>query len=107
MNPFPASSPIPIVEDSGRRLAKMRGRLEGIFHQLHTIHAVVVVGAETIANHASDFGPEVSCVLARCAADKLHRQLGSLTFVIEQLGGRTEYTEVRQRAAAVQGGQAS
>lgn len=104
MNPFPGSSPIPIIEDSDRRLAKMRGRLEEIFHELHTIHSVTVVSAETIANHGSDFDPEVSCVLTRCGADKLRDQLNSLTSVIEQRGGRTEYTEVRERAAAVQGG---
>lgn len=107
MNPNAVSSPIPIITDSEQRLAKMRGRLEGIFHELHTIHSVVVVSAETITNHGSDFDPEVSCVLTRCAADKLYSQLKALTFVIEQLGGRTVYTEVRDRAAAVQGEQAS
>ena len=108
MNPFPASSPIPIIEDSERWLAKMRGRLEGIFQELHTIQAVIVVSAETIANQGADFDPEVSCVLTRCASDKLHNQLQSLTSVIEQLGGRTEYTEIRERSlAGAEGGQAS
>ena len=106
MNPTPGLPPIPIIKDSEQRLAKMRGRLEGIFHELHTIRSVIVVSAETITQ-GSEFDPEVSCVLTRCAADKLHRQLQSLTFVIEQLGGRTEYTEVREPAAAVQGEQAS
>ena len=103
MNPIPVSSPIPIIEDSERQLAKLRGRLEGIFHELHTIHAVVVVSAETITNQGAEFDPDVSCVLRRCGSDKLHGQLKSLTFVIEQLGGRTEYSEV----AAEPGEQAS
>jgi hypothetical protein len=107
MNPTPGLPPIPIIKDSEQRLAKMRGRLEGIFHELHTIHSVVVVSAETITNQGSDFDPEVSCVLTRYAADKLHGQLLSLTFVIEQLGGRTEYTEARERTAAMKGEQAS
>ena len=106
MNPVPVSSPIPIIEDSERRLAKMRGRLEGIFHELHTIQSVIAVCAEAIANQGSGFDSEV-VVLTRSGADNLRNQLKSLTFVIEQLGGRTEYTEVSGRAAPVQGEQAS
>jgi hypothetical protein len=98
MSPLPASSPIPIIENSEQRLAKMRSRLEGIFQELHTIQAVIVVSAEIIENQGADFDPEVSCVLTRCASNRLHNQLQSLTFVIEQLGGRTEYTDIRERS---------
>ena len=65
----------------------------------------IAVCAEAIANQGSDFDPEV-VVLTRSGADNLCNQLYSLTDVIEQLGGRTEYTEARKRAAA-QGGHAS
>lgn len=105
MNPFPTSSPIPIIEDSERRLAKLRGRLQGIFHELHTIQSVIGVCAEAIANQGSDFDPEV-VVLTRSGAENLRSQLYLLTDVIEELGGRTEYTDARKRAAA-QGGQPS
>jgi hypothetical protein len=105
MNPSPTSSSIPIIEDSQQRLEKLRGRLQGIFHELHTIQSVIAVCAEAIANQGSDFDPEV-VVLTRSGADNLCNQLYSLTDVIEQLGGRTEYTEARKRAAA-QGGHAS
>ena len=105
MNPFPTSSPIPIIEESERRLAKLRGRLQGIFHELHTIQSVIGVCAEAIANQGSDFDPEV-VVLTRSGAENLRNQLYSLTDVIEELGGRTEYTEARKRVAA-QGGQPS
>ena len=102
MNPFPTSSPIPIIEDSERRLAKLRGRLQGIFHELHTIQSVIGVCAEAIANQGSDFDPEV-VVLTRSGAENLRNQLYSLTDVIEELGGRTEYTEARKRVAAQRG----
>jgi len=74
MNPFSASSPIPIIEDSERRLAKLRGRLQGIFHELHTIQSVIGVCAEAIANQGSDFDPEV-VVLTRSGAKNLRNQL--------------------------------
>jgi hypothetical protein len=105
MNPFPTSSPIPIIEDNERRLAKMRSRLEAIFHELHTIQSVIEVCAEAITSQGTDLDPEV-VVLTRSGAEKLRSQLQLLTDVIEQLGGRTEYTELRKRAAA-QGGQES
>jgi len=41
----------------------------------------------------------VASVLQRCGSDKLHEQLEELTKVIEELGGRTEYTGYRENAA--------
>ena len=41
----------------------------------------------------------VANVLQRCGSDKLHEQLEELTNIVEELGGRTCYTDDRENAA--------
>jgi hypothetical protein len=50
---------------------------------------------------SSDVSPKAVAILVlqRCGSDKLHEQLEELTNIVEELGGRTRYTDDRENAA--------
>jgi hypothetical protein len=85
------------VKDSERRLTTMRTRLQDIFGEIYLVRDVITISIEAMHAQVSDFDPEVGRVLFRCGAEKLYGQLCSLSDLIEQLGGRTEFTEGRQQ----------
>ena len=87
----------PIIKDHERRLATMRARLQDIFGEMYLVRDVITISVEAMHAQASDYNPEVGRVLFRCGAEKLYGQLRSLSDLIEQLGGRTEFTEDRER----------
>jgi hypothetical protein len=86
-----------IIKDNGRHLTTMRARLQDIFGEIHLVRDVITISIEAMHAQVSDFDPEVGRVLFRCGAEKLYGQLCSLSDLIEQLGGRTEFTEGRQQ----------
>jgi hypothetical protein len=73
-----------------RQLAKMRAHLQDLFGELYLVRDVINVSIEAI--QASEIDPEVGRVLFRCGAEKLFGQLHSLSDLIEQLGGHTEFS---------------
>jgi hypothetical protein len=89
MNPSPVSSPIPVIEDSERRLAKMRRQLEDMFRSLDLVHDEISVLSEAARSEGQ---PEIANVsLSVC--NRLFGQLELLTSIIERLGGRTDLSE--------------
>lgn len=90
MNPIPVSSPIPIIEDSERRLAKMRRQLEDMFRSLDLVHDEVSVLSEAARSEGQ---PEIANVLSLSVSNRLFRQLELLTSIIERLGGKTDLSE--------------
>lgn len=96
MNPNPVTSPIPMVQDQEARLAKMRRRLEGVFADLYVIRDVVVICAEACRSASGDYGDEFENVLRNHASDDLFDQMKVLTSIIENLGGRTRFTDNRE-----------
>ena len=107
MNPIPVSPPIPIVRDSEERLAKIRRQLEAVFEELHLVRDVITVSIDAMQAEVSDFGREAAHVLFRCGAEKLYRQLKSLSNVIEQLGGRAEWIRESAQEGSTQEEQSS
>jgi hypothetical protein len=89
---------ISVMQESERRLASMRARLQDLFGELCLVRDVITVSIEAMHTQVSDFDPEVGRVLFRCGAEKLYGQLESLSDIIEQLGGRTEITECREQS---------
>ncbi len=87
------SKPIPLLRIAEEKLLHMRTCLEFMFLELLTVHDVALVCSEASASPAADLDHEISRVLSSCGANKLHDQLDTLTKIIEQLGGTTDFTE--------------
>ena len=85
-----------ILENEPQRL-QMRARLLDVFGELRLVRDVITVSVEAMHAQVSDFDPEVGRVLFQCGAERLYGQLESISDLIEQLGGRTEFTEARDR----------
>ena len=90
MNPIPASSSIPIIVDSERRLAKMRRQLEDMFRSLDLVHNEISVSSEAARSEGQ---PEIANVLSLSVCNRLFGQLKLLTSIIERLGGKTDLSE--------------
>ena len=93
-----------ILENEPQRI-QLRACLQNVFGELRLVRDVITVSVEAMHAQVSDFDPEVGRVLFQCGAERLYGQLESLSDLIEQLGGRTEFTEDRDRnrAAAKRG----
>ena len=87
------------LENEPQRL-QMRARLQDVFGELRLVRDVITVSVEAMHAQVSDFDPEVGRVLFQCGAERLYGQLESISDLIEQLGGRTEFTEDRERMRA-------
>ena len=96
---------VPIIQDSERRLITMRTRLQDIFGEIYLVRDVITISIEAMHAQVSNFDPEVGRVLFQCGAEKLYGQLRSLSDLIEQLGGRTEFTEDRKHNLSRTGGE--
>jgi hypothetical protein len=83
------------------RLTSIRERLEDSFTQLHLILDVCITCHKALDVQNVEQDESVANVLQRCGSDKLHEQLEELTAVIEELDGRTEYTDDRENAATL------
>jgi hypothetical protein len=94
---------IPQMQKNEEQFLKVREKLEDLFSNLNLIHDVVIVCSGLCREAQSDPTLEVAHVLRRCATDKLFGQLNALTSVIERLGGRTEFTELRERNSGESG----
>jgi hypothetical protein len=90
MNPSPVLSPIPVIEDSERRLAKMRRQLEDMFRSLDLVHDEISVLSEAARSEGQ---PEIANVLSLSVSNRLFGQLKLLTSIIERLGGKTDLSE--------------
>jgi len=84
---------IPFLKSNEEQAVKVRKRLEDIFSNISLVHDVIVMTIEVCEANSGDFNPEMSHVLRRCGANKLHSQLQALTSIIEKFGGRTAYSE--------------
>ena len=96
MNHEPFDGPVPFLQSGEQRLIKLRKRLETLFEELYLVHDVVMVSVSTLSGQKADYDPEVAHVLVRCGVDKMHGQLKSLSHIVEQLGGVTEFTRQRE-----------
>ena len=81
------------------KLTSIRDRLEDSFTQLHIILDVCITCYKALDVQNVEQDESVANVLQRCGSDKLHEQLEELTKLVEELGGRTRYTEYRENAA--------
>ena len=90
-------SSISTIQERERNFVAMRARLQDMFGELCLVRDVITVSVEAMISQVSDFDPDVGRVLFRCGAEKLYGQLESLSDIIEQLGGRTEFTESREK----------
>ena len=96
-HPSPATPDISSILESEPRRIQMRARLQDVFGELRLVRDVITVSVEAMHAQVSDFDPEVGRVLFQCGAERLYGQLESISDLIEQLGGRTEFTEARDR----------
>lgn len=101
------SGNVSIVKDDERHVTSMRARLQDIFGEIYLVRDVITISIEAMHAQVSDFDSEVGRVLFRCGAEKLYGQLRSLSDLIEQLGGRTEFTEDRQQNLSRSGAEVS
>ena len=89
--------PIFSTQDGERCLATVRARLQDIFGEIHLVRDVITISIEAMHTELSNCQPEMGRVLFHCGAEKRYGQLQSLSELIEQLGGRTEFTEDRKQ----------
>jgi len=85
---------------NAEQLLQMRRRLEELFNNLNGIHDFILVSSDA-AKSCGDHGPEFSSCLLQLGANDLYSQLVTLTSVIEQLGGKTAFTEEQAELRAV------
>lgn len=88
---------IQTIQDCERNLIAMRTRLQDMFGELCLVRDVITVSVDAMISQVSSFDPDVGRVLFRCGAEKLYGQLESLSDIIEQLGGRTEFSKSREK----------
>lgn len=88
------------IED---KVTSIRERLEDIFTQLYTVLDVCITCHKALDAQNVEQDDSIASVLQRCGSDKLHEQLEELTDVIEELGGRTEFTDDNENAATLDG----
>ena len=100
--PAPEKPDIFAARRNEPHLIEMRSRLQDVFGELRLVRDVITVSVEAMHAQVSDFDPEVGRVLFQCGAERLYGQLESISDLIEQLGGRTEFTEDRARLRATQ-----
>ncbi len=87
---------IPLLKSNEEQLAKIRRQLEGVFRELRLVQDVIMVCQGAYGSEGSDLDDEVEHVLRRCASDRIHTVLKTLTQIVERFGGTTEMSEERQ-----------
>jgi hypothetical protein len=93
------NEPTPSTQSIEDKLTSIRERLEDIFTQLYTVLDVCITCPKALDVQNVEQDDSVASVLQRCGSDKLHEQLEELTDVIEELGGRTHFTDDNENAA--------
>ena len=98
--------PIPFLRTDEEQIAKIRRQLEGVFRELDLVHDVIVVcdvAAHVdinIATHGDvDLGDAVPHVIRRCATNRLHSAMKTLTELVERFGGKTKLSEGKEGVA--------
>lgn len=98
--------PIPFLRSDEEQIGKIRRQLEGVFRELNLVHDVIVVcdvaahADINIATHGDvDLGDAVPHVIRRCATNRLHSTMKTLTELVERFGGRTKLSEDKEGAA--------
>ena len=91
-----ARQPIPFLKSDEEQLAKIRRQLEGMFKELRLVQDVIMVCGGVCGSVNSDFDDEVEHVLRRCASDRMHTVLKTLTQIVERFGGTTELSDERR-----------
>lgn len=92
----PVHQPIPFLKSDEEQLAKIRRQLEGMFRELCLVQDVIMVCGGVCGSVNADFDDEVEHVLRRCASDRMHTVLKTLTQIVERFGGTTELSNEGQ-----------
>lgn len=92
----PAHQPIPFLKSDEEQIGKVRRQLEGMFRELRLVQDVIMVCGGVCGSVNFDFDDEVEHVLRRCASDRMHTVLKTLTQIVERFGGTTELSNEGQ-----------
>lgn len=87
----PPPSAILKVEDI-QRLIRVREGLEILFENLGLVLDVSITCRKALNEQNADQDSSIANVLQRCGSDQLHQQLVELTAIVEDLGGKTDYS---------------
>ena len=88
-----AHQPIPFLKSDEEQIGKIRRQLETMFRELRLVQDVIVVCGGVCGSVNSDFDDEVEHVLRRCASDRMHTVLKTITQIVERFGGTTELSD--------------
>lgn len=94
--PYDLSRPVPPDWPSGtgdQRLVSIRKRLETVFQRLALILDVTITVHKAIESQGVEHDDNFARVLQRSGCDKLHVTLVKLNKIIEELGGKTSYSD--------------
>jgi len=84
---------IPLIQTTEQRLNKIRMRLEDAFSKLKLAHDASIVCRAACEQTSTDCDEEVATVLFRIVTHHIDMEMRTISVVIEELGGRTEFTE--------------
>src|SRR5690349_9742177 len=93
--PYDLSKPVLPERPSGtgdQRLVSIRRRLETVFQRLHLILDVTITVHKAIESQGVEHDDNFARVLQRSSCDKLYVTLVKLNKIIEELGGKTSYS---------------
>jgi hypothetical protein len=83
----------PPHETIEQRITRVREGLEVIFGEILTAHDVCITVYKGLVQQNGEQDGDLANVLRRCGSDKLHEQLHELNDVIEDIGGRTSFSD--------------
>jgi hypothetical protein len=91
-----ANQAIPFLRSDEAQIGKVRRQLEAMFRELRLVQDVIIVCGGVSASVGSEFDDEVEHVLRRCASDRMHTVLKTLTNIVERFGGKTDLSDERE-----------
>jgi hypothetical protein len=85
--------PPPLTVEDIQRLIGVREGLQILFENLGLVLDVSITCRRALGEQNAEQDTSIANVLQRCGSDKLHEQLVELTSIVEDLGGKTEYSD--------------
>jgi len=88
---------VSLIRSTEQQLIMIRMRLEDAFAFLKIAHHASVVCIAASRQTSTDCDEEVATILFNVVSHHIDRQMRAISSIVEELGGRTEFTEGREQ----------
>ena len=95
-DPVPQTN-VPVLRAIEQQLNTIRMRLEDAFGHLKVAHDASVICIAASKQTSTDCDEEVATVLFHVVSYRVDTQMRIISTIVEELGGKTEYTEGREK----------